>query len=85
MKTDIRSLLLKKINSEYGFNAENGPSYDELYDLTMERYQNEFYASEDQMNEDHWKFMIGFTVDNLLAKRYSLDTYQCDFRANGWR
>ena len=45
--------------SEYDFNAENGPSYDELYDLTMERYQNEWYASEDQMNEDHRKFMIG--------------------------
>ena len=38
---------------------ENGPSYDELYDLTMERYQNEWYASPDQMNNDHWKFMTG--------------------------
>ena len=38
---------------------ENGPSYDELYDLTMERYQDEWYASPDQMNNDHWKFMTG--------------------------
>ena len=52
--------------SEYDFNAENGPSYDELYDLTMERYQNEWYASEDQMNEDHWKFMIGTTYTSLM-------------------
>ena len=39
--------------------GENGPSYDELYDMTMERYQNEWYASPDQMNNDHWKFMTG--------------------------
>ena len=46
--------------SDYG---ENGPSYDELYDMTMERYQNEWYASPDQMNNDHWKFMTGiFTL-----------------------
>ena len=41
---------------------ENGPSYDELYDLTMERYQNEWYASPDQMNNDHWKFMTGIFI-----------------------
>ena len=45
--------------SDYG---ENGPSYDELYDLTMERYQNEWYASPDQMNNDHWKFMTGIFI-----------------------
>ena len=41
---------------------ENGPSYDELYDLTMERYQNEWYASPDQMNNDHWMFMTGILL-----------------------
>ena len=52
---NFRNIIVTMI-SDYG---ENGPSYDELYDMTMERYQNEWYASPDQMNNDHWKFMTG--------------------------
>ena len=51
---------------------ENGPSYDELYDLTMERYQNEWYASPDQMNNDHWKFMTGIFTPHCTKTAYGM-------------
>jgi len=63
--------LYKKLSPDYD---ENGPSYDELYDLTMERFQNEWYATPDQMNNDHWKFMTEQMVgDNVLKFSSYLD------------